>query len=135
MDTLTPEQRSACMSRVRSKDTKPEMIVRRLLHSRGYRYRLHDRRLPGNPDLTFVGRRKVIFIHGCFWHMHEGCIRASIPKSQTEFLQLKLENNRTRDQMNIARLEKLGWSVHVVWECELRDIKVVIARLEQFLKN
>ncbi|MDD2878812.1 MAG: very short patch repair endonuclease [Rhodoferax sp.] len=135
MDTLTPAQRSACMSRVRSKDTKPEMIVRRLLHGRGFRYRLHDKRLPGKPDLTFAGRRKVIFVHGCFWHMHEGCSHAGIPKSRLDFWKSKLEHNRSRDQMNVALLEKMGWRVLVVWECELRDMNAVTTKLENFLNK
>lgn len=135
MDKLTPEQRSTCMSRIRSKDTKPEMIVRRLLHSRGYRYRLHDRRLPGKPDLTFVRWRKVIFVHGCFWHMHEGCKRAGIPKSRIGFWKLKLEKNRARDQLNTARLTAMGWRVLVVWECELLDVEAVAEKLEYFLNS
>lgn len=135
MDKLTPEQRSKCMSRVRSKNTKPEMIVRRLLHSRGYRYRLHDTHLPGKPDLTFAGRRKVIFVHGCFWHMHKGCKQAGIPKSRVGFWQLKLESNRARDELNIARLAEMGWRVLVVWECELWDTEAVTKKLEEFLKS
>ncbi len=135
MDTLTPEQRSQRMSRVRARDTKPELIVRGLLHSRGYRYRLHDKRLPGKPDLVFAGRRKVIFMHGCFWHRHDDCSLARMPKSRIDFGRPKLEANQARDQVNIARLEEMGWRVLVIWECELRDVDALVAKLEQFLSN
>ena len=120
MDTLTPEQRSKRMSRVRARDTKPELIVRGLLHSRGYRYRLHDKRLPRKPDLVFAGRRKLIFVHGCFWHRHGECALARMPKSRIDFWRPKLEANQARDQLNIARLEEMGWRVLVIWECELK---------------
>lgn len=135
MDTLTPEQRSTLMSRIRSKDTQPELIVRKLLHSRGYRYRLHDKRLPGKPDLVFAGRRKLIFVHGCFWHRHDGCAMARMPKSRIEFWRPKLQANQARDQVTIARLEAMGWRVLVVWECELRDVDALVAKLEHFLNN
>lgn len=119
MDTLTPEQRSERMSRVRGKDTKPEMRVRRIVHSMGYRYRLHRRDLPGNPDLVFPARRKVIFVHGCFWHRHSDCRLARLPKSRTEFWEAKLEGNRQRDIINRSRLLAEGWEVMVVWECTI----------------
>lgn len=135
MDTLTPEQRSERMSRVRARDTKPEMIVRRLLHAKGFRYRLHDRRLPGTPDLVFSGRRKAIFIHGCFWHRHEGCHLARIPKSKVEFWTSKLEGNRARDIANVTTLEELGWKVLVVWECELKNLHALTDRLIRFLND
>lgn len=135
MDTLTPEQRSERMSRVRARNTKPELIVRRLLHSRGYRYRLHDKRLPGKPDLVFAGRRKLIFVHGCFWHRHGECTLARMPKSRIDFWRPKLEANQARDQVNIARLEEMGWRVLVIWECELRDVDTLVAKLEHFLNN
>lgn len=119
VDSVTPALRSEIMSRVRSKDTRPEMIVRRMLHKAGYRYRLHAAGLPGKPDLVFVGRKKVIFIHGCFWHMHESCAMARIPKSRVEFWTAKLLANRNRDTRNVAELRQAGWEVLTIWECEL----------------
>lgn len=119
VDSVTPALRSEIMSRVRSKDTRPEMMVRRMLHKAGYRYRLHAAHLPGKPDLVFVGRKKVIFIHGCFWHMHESCAMARIPKSRVEFWTAKLISNRNRDTRNVAELRQAGWEVLTIWECEL----------------
>lgn len=111
------------MSRVRGKDTSPELTVRRLVHALGYRFRLHRRDLPGSPDLVFPSRRKVIFVHGCFWHRHPdpGCKLARMPKSRQEFWEPKLEGNRARDLRNEAALRGLGWDVLTIWECELRD--------------
>ncbi|OFM06551.1 very short patch repair endonuclease [Pseudomonas aeruginosa] len=121
------------MARVRSKDTKPEMQVRRLVHAMGYRYRLHDRKLPGHPDLVFKGRRKVIFVHGCFWHRHEGCGLARLPKSRLDFWLPKLEGNRLRDARKLEQLNQLGWTSLVIWECELKDIGLLEKRLKTFL--
>lgn len=121
------------MARVRSKDTKPEMQVRRLVHAMGYRYRLHDRKLPGHPDLVFKGRRKVIFVHGCFWHRHEGCGLARLPKSRLDFWLPKLEGNRLRDARKLEQLNQLGWTSLVIWECELKDICLLEKRLKTFL--
>jgi len=135
MDTLTPKQRSERMARVRGRDTKPELVVRRLLHSRGYRYRLHDKKLPGSPDLVFPRKRKVIFVHGCFWHRHEGCQLARMPKSRIDFWSTKLNGNRARDQRKLAALAQLGWSAMTVWECELRDLEALASRLEGFLND
>lgn len=122
IDTLTKDQRSERMSRVRSRDTRPEMTVRRLIHSLGYRYRLHRRDLPGSPDLVFPGRRKVIFVHGCFWHRHPGCRNCRMPKSKLEFWKPKLTANRKRDLANQRNLLKEGWGVFIIWECELGDM-------------
>jgi DNA mismatch endonuclease (patch repair protein) len=133
MDTLTPEQRSERMSRVRNKDTKPEMRVRRLVHALGYRYRLHAGRLPGRPDLVFKSRRKVIFVHGCFWHRHEGCPLCRMPKSRLRFWKPKLNANRKRDLANQDKLVKLGWDYMIVWECELRDTDELASRIQSFL--
>ncbi|WP_083313349.1 very short patch repair endonuclease [Pseudomonas aeruginosa] len=133
MDTLSPLERSRRMARVRSKDTKPEMQVRRLVHAMGYRYRLHDRKLPGHPDLVFKGRRKVIFVHGCFWHRHEGCGLARLPKSRLDFWLPKLEGNRLRDARKLEQLNQLGWTSLVIWECELKDIGLLEKRLKTFL--
>lgn len=122
VDTLTPEQRSDLMSRIRAKNTKPEMFVRSVVHGMGYRYRLHRRDLPGTPDLVFPSRKKVIFMHGCFWHYHDDpdCKLARIPKSNQDFWKPKLEGNRNRDQKNEAKLRELGWEVFVIWECQIR---------------
>lgn len=122
VDSLTPEERSDLMSRIRAKNTKPELFVRSLVHRMGYRYRLHRRDLPGTPDLVFPSRKKVIFMHGCFWHYHDDpeCKLARIPKSNQSFWRPKLEGNRRRDQANEAKLRELGWEVFVIWECQIR---------------
>jgi DNA mismatch endonuclease (patch repair protein) len=133
MDTLTPEQRSERMSRVRNKDTKPEMRVRRLVHALGYRYRLHAGSLPGRPDLVFKSRHKAIFVHGCFWHRHEGCPLCRMPKSRLRFWKPKLKANRERDLANQQKLTELGWDFLVVWECELRDLDALTSRIKSFL--
>ncbi len=134
MDPLTPTQRSERMSRVRHKDTKPEMVVRRLTHSLGYRYRLHRRDLPGQPDVVFPSRRKIILVHGCFWHQH-GCPIYRYPKSRLEFWAPKLERNIRRDRENQARLRELGWEVLVVWECQAKrkDTSDLATQLQAFL--
>lgn len=137
VDTLTPEQRSERMSRVRGRDTGPEWTVRRLTHGMGYRYRLHDKNLPGKPDLVFPGRHKAIFVHGCFWHRHPDpeCKLARLPKSRREFWEAKLEGNRKRDEANIARLETEGWGVLVIWECQTRDTEGLKQRIKNFLEG
>lgn len=118
-DTMTKEQRHYCMSRIRGKDTRPEMVVRRWLHSEGFRYSLHSRRLPGCPDLVLRRYHTVIFINGCFWHGHPGCDMFRMPRSNVEFWQEKIRRNKERDAQEVAALEALGWNVIVVWECEL----------------
>jgi DNA mismatch endonuclease, patch repair protein len=133
MDTLTPLQRSERMGRIRSKDTKPELQVRRLLHGMGYRYRLHRRDLPGAPDLVFGARRKVIFVHGCFWHAHQSCSIANRPKSRQEFWDDKFARNRERDATHVEALKARGWDVRTVWECELKDRDKLTSRLLSFL--
>ena len=132
MDSLTPEQRSAQMAKVRSKDTKPEMFVRRLVHRMGYRYRLHRRSLPGKPDLVFGPRKKVIFVHGCFWHGHN-CSLGRIPKSRVDFWETKIRTNRSRDEANLARLEELGWKPLVIWECQLKKAEDLEIKIREFL--
>jgi DNA mismatch endonuclease (patch repair protein) len=132
MDTLTPEQRSAQMAKVRSRDTKPEMLVRRLVHRMGYRYRLHRRDLPGKPDLVFGPRKKVIFVHGCFWHGHD-CSLGRIPKSRVEFWETKICTNRSRDEVHLARLEESGWKSLVIWECQLKKADELENRIREFL--
>lgn len=117
--TGSPMTRSENMSRIRGKNTKPELKVRRALWAAGLRYRLHDRRLPGNPDLVFPGRRTVVFVHGCFWHCHEGCSNFRIPKTRSSWWATKLSRNKARDAEARAELEAAGWGVLVIWECEV----------------
>jgi len=133
MDTLNPVERSARMALVRGKDTKPELLVRRLVHGMGYRYRLHRRNLPGTPDLVFPSRGKIIFIHGCFWHRHMGCALARLPKSRGEFWLSKLTANAERDARNERELRRRGWGVLTIWECELGDISKLANRIRRFL--
>lgn len=135
MDTLSPAERSERMSRVRGKNTKPELVVRKLVHALGYRYRLHRRDLPGLPDLTFPGRGKIIFVHGCFWHRHEGCSLARLPKSRHSFWIPKLEENKRRDTRNQKKLRELGWEILVVWECQISGREVLKARIQDFLEE
>jgi DNA mismatch endonuclease (patch repair protein) len=132
MDTLRPHERSARMRLIRCKDTGPELAVRRLVYGMGYRYRLHLTGVPGRPDIAFSGRRKAIFVHGCFWHSHS-CSRGRLPKWRLEFWQPKLEANRRRDRRTLRRLRGLGWRILVVWECQLRDSAVLANRLRGFL--
>lgn len=134
VDTLTKRERSVRMALVRSKDTKPELTVRRLVHRMGFRYRLHDKRLPGQPDLVFPARHKAIFVHGCFWHRHAGCKLARIPKSRVAFWKAKLDENRRRDRRNIARIRRAGWSSLVIWECQLQRLGVLQLRIRNFLE-
>ena len=121
------------MSRVRDRDTKPEMIVRRALHSMGYRFRLHRRDLPGSPDLVLPSRSVALFVHGCFWHRHLGCRLASTPKTRTDFWVAKFERNVARDAASEVRLRELGWRVIVVWECETRSPISLEERLQKEL--
>jgi len=132
VDNRTKASRSRLMSRIGSKHTKPELIVRSLLHRLGYRYRLHRKELPGRPDIAFIGRKKAIFVHGCFWHGH-GCKIGKLPKSNLEFWNPKIERNRQRDSENISELEQIDWAVEVVWQCELRDFQSLEHRLRSFL--
>jgi DNA mismatch endonuclease (patch repair protein) len=131
-DTRTPEQRRHIMQSVAQKDTGPELVVRRLLHAFGYRYRLHDKRLPGSPDLVFPTRRKAIFVHGCFWHGH-GCPKGKPPKSRSEYWLPKIRGNQERDLAVSRELVKLGWSVLTVWQCETKDPEALATRLVAFL--
>jgi DNA mismatch endonuclease (patch repair protein) len=133
VDSLSPKERSEIMARVRSKDTRPEMRVRKLAFALGYRYRLHDRKLPGCPDLVFRPRRKVIFVHGCFWHRHGRCALARLPKSRLDFWIPKLEGNKLRDQRNKRALARTGWKVLTIWECQLGDLSQLSARIGRFL--
>ena len=121
------------MSLVRAKDTKPELRVRRFVYSLGYRYRLQGNDLPGKPDMVFKGRKKTIFIHGCFWHRHDNCALARLPKSRLSFWKLKLEGNKERDKINQQKLNALGWEFIVIWECEVKDLEALKTRIIEFL--
>ncbi|NLA25700.1 MAG: DNA mismatch endonuclease Vsr [Bacteroidales bacterium] len=132
-DVFDKEKRSKIMSSIKSKDTKPELIVRRLLHSMGYRYRLHRKDLPGSPDIVLSNYKKVIFIHGCFWHGHKGCSRAKLPKTNTEKWQQKISKNMKRDMESIEKLHSLGWAVLVLWTCEIKDEENLKRELEDFI--
>jgi DNA mismatch endonuclease (patch repair protein) len=135
MDILAPEQRSRLMSRIRGKDTSPELKVRRTVHALGFRFRLHRRDLPGSPDLVLPSHRKVIFVHGCYWHRHAGCRYAYFPKSNVAFWQSKFDANVSRDRRAIDALEAVGWTVHVIWECETQNADALRRRLAKFLKK
>jgi DNA mismatch endonuclease (patch repair protein) len=132
MDTLTKAERSERMARIKSKDTQPELRVRRLAHALGYHYRLHRQDLPGCPDLVFSSRRKVVFVHGCFWHAHQGCKVANKPRSSTDFWLAKFDRNRARDAKNLQALISSGWSVFTVWECETKHPEPLASRLVRF---
>lgn len=132
-DRFTKKKRSKIMSNIKAKDTNPEMVVRRLIHAMGYRYRLHIKDLPGKPDLVFRPRRKVIFIHGCFWHQHEGCKVSHIPKSNLSYWLPKLEKTKKRDKTHIQQLNDKGWGVFVIWECQLKNIEIVKKKIRGFL--
>ena len=135
-DLLSAERRSENMRRIKSKDTRPEMVVRSLAHGMGYRYRLHRRDLPGRPDLVFPARAKVIFVHGCFWHGHPdpNCVDGRRqPKSRLDYWLPKLAGNKQRDHSHEATLRTLGWSVMIIWECETRDTATLRERLQAFL--
>ncbi|MBW1940306.1 MAG: DNA mismatch endonuclease Vsr [Deltaproteobacteria bacterium] len=135
MDKLTPEHRSWNMSRIRSADTKPELIVRSLLHRMGYRFRLHQKNLPGKPDIVLPKYKTVIFVHGCFWHRHEECKYAYMPKSRRKFWNDKFKANIERDKTVKQQLKNLGWKVNIVWECELSDVKTIEKKLDNIFRN
>lgn len=130
-DVMTPEQRSRCMAAIKGKDTKPEIIVRKYLFSRGVRFRIQVRKLPGNPDIVLPKYKTVIFVNGCFWHGHEGCKYFRLPKSNVEFWKEKIERNIARDVRNETELKALGWRIIRVWECEIKTVK----GREEYLKQ
>ena len=134
-DNLTPEARSRCMSRIRSRDTKPELIVRSIVHRLGYRFRLHRGDLLGRPDLVLTRHRAVIFVHGCFWHWHSdpNCPIAGMPKSKRTYWEPKLTRTRSRDSRNLTLLEAQGWRALTIWECELRYMDSVVSKVSEFL--
>lgn len=132
-DIYSKEKRSWVMSRVTGKNTKPELIVRKLLYNMGYRYRLHNKKLPGTPDLVFTSRKKVIFIHGCFWHGHEGCKKSKKPSTNYEFWERKINNTILRDEKKLKELYLQGWSVLIIWECETKKVEYLKQKLKSFL--
>lgn len=131
-DTRSPAQRRRIMKSVGTKDTGPELAVRRLLHHLGYRFRLHRRDLPGRPDIVFPARRRVIFVHGCFWHGH-GCSKGRLPKSRPEYWRPKIEANRARDARVVVSLAETGWKALTIWQCEMRDVDELKLVLIEFL--
>jgi DNA mismatch endonuclease, patch repair protein len=132
-DRMTKRQRSELMSRIRGKHTAPELVVRRLVHGLGYRYRLHVRKLPGTPDLVFASRRKVILVHGCFWHRHN-CVMAAMPKTRPAFWRQKFEANVLRDRRASRAISRMGWKGMVVWECQtLSSLDQLSRRIQAFL--
>ncbi len=136
-DVLTPEQRARCMSAIRGKNTRPELLVRALLRSAGYRFSLNAAKLPGKPDIVFRTRQKVMFVHGCFWHRHTCLSGQSMPATRARFWEQKFEENQKRDTLQIATLRRAGWSVLVVWQCQLKAAKVArtMARIVRFLNR
>ncbi|WP_242127260.1 DNA mismatch endonuclease Vsr [Sphingobium sp. Sx8-8] len=135
MDRLTSLDRSKMMAKVRAVDTKPERIVRSVAHRIGLRFRLHRRDLPGTPDLVFPRHKLVIFVHGCFWHRHEGCARSSLPSTNVEFWTCKFNRNMERDRVAIAALEAAGWRVAVIWECQTKDASTLTANLLSLVRR
>lgn len=133
VDTLDQPSRSRVMARVKGKNTRPELLVRKMVFAAGYHYRIHVKDLPGCPDLIFPGKRKVIFVHGCFWHRHEGCKSARMPKSRIDFWSAKLNGNKLRDTRTYDALLGAGWQVMVVWECDLRHPEAVAKAIKIFL--
>jgi DNA mismatch endonuclease (patch repair protein) len=134
-DPLSPSERSARMKLIRSKNTKVELRVRRLTHSMGYRYRLHSKVLPGSPDMVFASRKKVIFVHGCFWHQHENCRHYRMPRSKLDFWLPRLESNKNRDARVYKQLHESGWRNLVVWECELKNQEALSSKIHAFLED
>ena len=134
-DKLTSSQRSRCMSRIRGKNTKPEILVRKGLHARGFRFRLHNKKLPGSPDIVLPKYGVTIMVNGCFWHGHKGCRYATKPKTNIEFWETKIARNRHRDEVTTAHLEALGWHVITVWEGELRGESILASRLDELAEE
>jgi DNA mismatch endonuclease, patch repair protein len=134
-DKLSPERRSENMRRIKSKGMKPELAVRSLVHSLGYRFWLHRRDLPGKPDLVFPKYRKVVFVHGCFWHQHPGCREGRLPSSNRGYWEEKLRRNQERDAKQIEQLKTMGWEVMVIWECEAKNAEELINKLRLFLNG
>ena len=134
MDTRTPEQRRRIMQAVKQKNTGPELAVRKLLYSHGYRYRLHRRDLPGRPDIALGAKRKAIFVHGCFWHGHD-CPKGQLPKSKLNYRGPKIEANKERDRRKQRELEELGWDVMTIWQCEIANAQALWVRIQEFVEG
>jgi DNA mismatch endonuclease (patch repair protein) len=134
-DVFTPQKRSAIMSRIKGENTKPEIAVRKMVHALGYRFRLHDKMLPGKPDIVLAKHRKVILVHGCFWHWHPRCTRSSFPVTNVQFWREKIVSNKRRDQKVVKALNRRGWQTLVVWQCQTRDTVKLRLRLEKFLSS
>lgn len=134
-DSLTPEQRHYCMSRVKGKNTKPEIIVRSILHSLGFRFRLHQSDIPGSPDIVLRKYNSIVLVHGCFWHQHPSCPHSKRPSTNTAFWNKKLDSNIARDLRNQQLLRELGWNVVVVWECEIRNTDLLIDKLTKTIRS
>jgi len=134
-DQFTPQKRSWIMSRVRGRNTKPEMLVRSMIHRLGYRFRVHRSDLPAAPDIVFPSRKKVIFVHGCFWHGHSCTRGARTPKANRDYWEAKISRNKNRDKKNIRALKQSGWGVMVIWECQLKDDKKLEKRIVDFLED
>ena len=136
-DRLTPARRSENMRRIKNKDMKPELEVRRLIFSLGFRYRIHKKDLPGRPDIVLPKHKAIIFVHGCFWHQHskQGCSDAKVPETNIEYWMAKLERNRERDKKNRADLIKMGWRVLILWECEIKDKAKLLKKVSAFLSK
>lgn len=135
VDTLTPSKRSAVMAAVKSTDTAPELFVRRLLHKMGFRFRIHRKDLPGKPDIVLPRHKKIIFVHGCFWHGHAGCSKLRMPASNTDYWVNKIRGNVDRNSKHIKQLTEAGWIVLVIWECELESTARVEKILAQFMRG
>ncbi|MCY4143757.1 MAG: DNA mismatch endonuclease Vsr [Gammaproteobacteria bacterium] len=135
MDTVTTQKRSEIMGRIRSKNSKPELLVRRFLHANGFRFRLHNRNLPGTPDIVLPRYQTVILVHGCFWHRHDNCPYASIPSSNREYWINKFKNNKERDKRNLKDLRKAGFDVIVIWECELNSTNALSSLLNRLRRK
>lgn len=133
MDKLSAERRSANMRQIRSKDTAPELLLRQMLHRLGYRFRLHRKGLPGKPDIVFPARRKVIFVHGCFWHQHPGCREGRVPGSRREYWEPKLTRNQQRDDAAQVALIEQRWQTLTIWECEMKNTAAALQRAKEFL--
>ena len=134
-DVFTPAKRSAIMARIKGENTKPEIIVRKLVHSLGCRFRLHQSRLLGKPDLVLPRHNKIIFVHGCFWHGHAGCSRATVPSTNAAFWEKKIVGNKTRDRRVGRKLRRSGWRVLIVWQCQTKNIEKLTDRLKCFLEE
>lgn len=132
-DVFSPAKRSAIMSRIKGVNTRPEILVRKLVHSQGYRFRLHSNRVAGKPDLVFPRHKKIIFVHGCFWHGHGRCSRAALPASNIDFWQKKIDGNKIRDSAVRRKLNREGWTILVVWQCQTKNVEDLQERIGRFL--